>query len=95
MASEKGWRANHRHVWARYEARRVNVLSAQLNARHLAIAKLAEVLQAHTQEEVRIDVIHTKRGQPARTGWQHQRDLLARQFVHTPLYSLPSAWCIC
>ena len=48
LASPEGWRANPRRVWAWYEGRRAEVLAAQPNAGHLAIAQLTDVLRQRT-----------------------------------------------
>ena len=57
LASPQGWQANHRRVWAWYEARRANVLAAQPNAGHSAIAQLADVLRKQTGHDVQVNVI--------------------------------------
>ena len=57
MASPNGWRADPNRVWAWYESRRAEVLSAQPNSGHLAIAQMAEVLHQRTGRTVQVDVI--------------------------------------
>jgi NAD-dependent deacetylase len=57
MATPEAWKNDKELVWAWYEARRGEVMRAQPNAGHLAIAKLAETLQAIHGEVVRVDVI--------------------------------------
>lgn len=57
LASPDGWRDNCRRVWAWYEARRANVLAAQPNAGHLAIACLASVLEQRTGHVVQVSVV--------------------------------------
>lgn len=57
LASPDGWRANPQRVWAWYESRRAEVLAAQPNAGHFAIAQLARALHARTGREVQVDVV--------------------------------------
>ena len=57
LASPEGWRANPRRVWAWYEGRRAEVLAAQPNAGHLAIAQLTDVLRQRTGRAVQLDVV--------------------------------------
>lgn len=57
LASPEGWRANRHRVWAWYEARRANVLAAQPNAGHLAVARLADVLSQRTGRAVQVSVV--------------------------------------
>lgn len=57
LASHEGWQANRRRVWAWYEARRANVLAAQPNAGHLAVARLADALSQRTGRAVQVSVV--------------------------------------
>ncbi len=57
LASPEGWRANPRRVWAWYESRRGEVMAAQPNAGHQAIARLANVLHERSGRTVQVDVV--------------------------------------
>lgn len=57
FASMSRWNENHKMVWAWYEARRANVMDANPNNAHKAIARLQEAIEARVGYPVAIEVV--------------------------------------